>query len=345
MLSSWKSRSYFDKPRYDKFNIRNVCCLICRKVTAANTPLVFKPIFQERIWGGRKLEELFGKNIPAGKRIGESWEIVDRPEAQSMVQNGPLAGRSLHDLWVNFGEEVFGRVRNTPRFPLLIKLLDASEKLSLQVHPAERVAESLGGEAKTEFWYVAAAEPGAEIYVGLRQAMAREQFEQALRSGTVAECVHAIPVKEGDAMLLPPGRFHAVGTGNVMVEVQQNSDTTYRVFDWDRVDDTGQPRSLHLEEALQCIDFNDVAPKLIEPEDEVMVRHDLFVVEKWNLESPREVTALDQCAIICCLSGSLRCGDADFGRGQFFLVPAAMPEREIHPGSNGTSLLRITIPV
>jgi mannose-6-phosphate isomerase len=314
-------------------------------VTDFITPLVFKPIFQERIWGGRKLQKLFGKNIPAGKRIGESWEIVDRPEAQSMVRDGLLSGRSLHDLWVNFREEIFGRVWSTPRFPLLIKLLDASEKLSLQVHPAEEVAESLGGEAKTEFWYVAAADPGAEIYVGLRNTMPREQFEQALRSGTVAECVHAISVKEGNAMFLPSGRFHAIGAGNVLIEVQQNSDTTYRVFDWNRVDDTGQPRSLHIEEALQCIDFNDVAPRLVEPEGDVLVRHDLFVVEKWNLECPREVAAREQCAIVCCLNGSLRCGDADFIPGESFLVPASMPDREIHPRSEGTSLLRVTIPV
>ena len=309
------------------------------------TPIVFKPIFQERIWGGRKLEDLFGKNIPAGKNIGESWEIVDRPEAQSMVRDGPLADRSLHDLWVNFHEEVFGKVRDAPRFPLLIKLLDAREKLSLQVHPAETVAESLGGQAKTEFWYVAAAEPGAEIYVGLREAMARSQFEQALRSKTVAECVHAIPVKQGDAMFLPSGRFHAIGAGNVLIEVQQNSDTTYRVFDWNRVDDSGQPRSLHIEEALRCIDFNDVTPKLSEPDGDVLVRHDLFVVEKWDVESSREVADREQCAIICCLHGSLQCGDAYFTPGQFFLVPASMPNRKIHPGSEGTSLLRVTIPV
>jgi len=309
------------------------------------SPLLFEPLFQERIWGGRKLADLFGKKLPPNKPIGESWEIVDRPEAQSMVRDGPLADRSLHDLWVNFREEVFGKVSDTPRFPLLIKLLDARQKLSLQVHPAEEVAESLGGEAKTEFWYVAAAEPGAEIYVGLRRTMAREQFEHALRSGTVAECVHAVPVKEGDAMFLPSGRFHAIGTGNVLVEVQQNSDTTYRLFDWNRLDNTGQSRSLHIEEALQCIDFNDVAPKLIQPKGDLLVRHDLFVVEKWNLESPREVAGREQCAIVCCLSGSLRCGDADFTRGQFFLVPASMPDREIHPRGEGTSLLRVTIPV
>ena len=314
-------------------------------MTALNTSLVFKPIFQERIWGGRKLEELFGKNIPAGKRIGESWEIVDRPEVQSMVRDGPLADRSLHDLWVNFREEVFGKVRDTPRFPLLIKLLDAREKVSLQVHPAEEVAESLGGEAKTEFWYVAAAEPNAEIYVGLRRTMAREQFEHALRSGTVAECVHAVPVKEGDAMFLPSGRFHAIGTGNVLVEVQQNSDTTYRLFDWNRLDNTGQSRSLHIEEALQCIDFNDVRPRPVQTDGETLVRDKLFEVQKWDLDSSREIVPLGNFAIVFCLSGTLRCGDADFIPGQFFLVPASMPDRETHPRGEGTSLLRVTIPV
>jgi len=318
--------------------------LICRKVTELITPIVFEPIFQERIWGGRKLEELFGKNIPVGKCIGESWEIVDRPEAQSMVRDGPLADRSLHDLWVNFREEVFGKGGDAPRFPLLIKLLDAREKLSLQVHPTEEVAESLGGEAKTEFWYVAAAEPNAEIYVGLRNTMAREQFEQAVRSGTIADRVHTIPVKTGDAMFLPSGRFHAVGAGNVLVEVQQNSDTTYRVFDWNRVDETGKPRSLHIAEALQCIDFTDVAPKPVQPNGETLAGNTLFEVQKWNLESPREIAPPGQFAIVLCLSGALRCGDGEFSAGQFFLLPASMFNRTVRPKREGTSLLRIVIP-
>jgi mannose-6-phosphate isomerase len=313
-------------------------------------PLTFKSLFYERIWGGRKLEELFGKNIPAGKRVGESWEIVDRPEAQSIVCHGPLAGRSLHDLWVNFHEEIFGEVSDTPaatgvpRFPLLIKLLDAREKLSLQVHPPQKVADSLGGEAKTEFWYVAAAEPGAEIYVGLRQGITREQFEGALHSGTVAECVHAVPVKRGDAMFLPSGRFHAIGAGNVLVEVQQNSDTTYRLFDWNRVDDTGQPRSLHVEQALQCIDFKDVIPAPVRSNHETLVRDKLFEVQKWDLDRSREIVPSGRFAIVFCLSGSLRCGDGEFTPGQFFLVPASMSDREIHPTGEGTSLLRVTIP-
>src|SRR5436853_6494941 len=133
-----------------------------------NSPLGFEPIFQERIWGGRKLAELFEKNLPAGKRIGESWEIVDRPEAQSVVTNGPWKGKTLHELWSQHRTEVFGHVPDTPRFPVLIKLLDAQEKLSLQVHPPAAIAPKLGGEPKTEFWYVAQAGPDAELYVGFK---------------------------------------------------------------------------------------------------------------------------------------------------------------------------------
>src|SRR5205814_188788 len=189
----------------------------------------------ERIWGGRKLAELFGKKLPPDKRIGESWEIVDRPETQSVVANGPLKGKTLHELWSQHQKEVFGKVADSPgrtgipRFPLLIKLLDAEEKLSLQVHPPARIAARLGGEPKTECWYVASAESGAELFVGFKRPNTREQFAKSLRAGSAADDIHRIRVKAGDAMFLPSGRFHAVCAGNVLVEVQQNSDTTYRV--------------------------------------------------------------------------------------------------------------------
>src|SRR5438132_5944285 len=271
-----------------------------------NSPLIFEPIFMERIWGGRKLAELFGKKLPDGKRIGESWEIVDRPEAQSVVANGPLKGKTLHELWSQHRQEIFGDIPNTPpRFPLLIKLLDAEEKLSLQVHPPENIAAKLGGEPKTECWYVAAADPGAELFVGFRQSITRDEFEKSLSAGSAADYVHGIRVKEGDAMFLPAGRFHGIGGGNVLVEVQQNSDTTYRVFDWNRVDEsTVKPRQLHIDQALECIDFNDVAPKFTEPNGELLVKHDLFEIQKWRLDAPREVTPRGQFAIVCCLTGS-----------------------------------------
>jgi mannose-6-phosphate isomerase len=298
----------------------------------------------ERIWGGRKLAELFGKNLPTNKRIGESWEIVDRPEAQSVVMRGPLKGKSLHELWTEDRARIFGEVPDTPRFPLLIKLLDAHQKLSLQVHPPEQLAGKLGGEAKTEFWCVAAADPGAELLLGFCEPIKRDQFESALREGTAADYVHKIAVKPGDAAFLPTGRLHAVSAGNLLIEIQQNSDTTYRVFDWNRVDDKGKPRQLHIEQALQCIDFNDVRPELIEPHGELLIEHQLFEIQKWNLDSPRESAPLGQFVVVCCLTGQLTCANVDLAPGEFFLIPAYLRNRQMKSLVAKTSLLRVTIP-
>ena len=310
------------------------------------SPLTFQPIFMERIWGGRKLAELFGKDPPPGKQIGESWEIVDRPEAQSVVANGRLKGKTLHELWSQHRQEIFGKLPSTPRFPLLIKLLDAQEKLSLQVHPPEKIAAMLGGEPKTECWYVAAAEPAAELFVGFKKATSREDFEKSLRAGSAADHVHTIKVKQGDTMFLPAGRFHGIGAGNVLVEVQQNSDTTYRVFDWNRVDQsTGKSRQLHIDQALECIDFNDVAPKLSEADSEALVKHQLFEIQKWSLDAARQVCPAGQFAIVCCLTGSLSCANVNLRPGEFFLVPAALQDRQLKPSGDGTTLLRITIPL
>src|SRR6266704_2906357 len=171
-------------------------------------PIVFEPIFMERMWGGRWFESEFGKKLPPNTRIGESWEIVDRPEAQSIVRDGALRGKTLHELWAQHRQSIFGDVPDSPRFPLLVKLLDAREKLSLQVHPPEKIAAELAGEPKTEFWYVAAADPGTRLFVGVKEAITRDRFEEALRSGTIAKHVHSIPVKTGDAMFLPAGRLH-----------------------------------------------------------------------------------------------------------------------------------------
>jgi len=307
-------------------------------------PIIFEPLFMERPWGGRRLETQFGKRLPSKVRIGESWEIVDRPEAQSIVRDGPLHGKTLHELWTKHQQEIFGDVAKFSRFPLLIKLLDAQEKLSLQVHPPENIARKVGGEPKTEFWYVAVTDSNADLFIGLRKAMTRNQFEEAVRAGTIADHVHKIPVTAGDAMFVPAGRLHAVGAGNLLVEIQQNSDTTYRVFDWNRVDQNGKARPLHVDQALECINFDDTEPKLIEPKGELLVRHELFEIQKWDWNSPREIAPLGQFAIIGCLTGSLRCSDVDLAPGKFCLVPASSPDRQVNPRSAGTSLLRVTIP-
>ena len=308
------------------------------------TPLTFEPIFMERMWGGRRLEAEFGKKLPPQRPIGESWEIVDRPEAQSIVREGLLRGKTLHELWTQYRDEIFGEAPDSSRFPLLLKLLDAHDKLSLQVHPPEKLADRLGGEPKTEFWYVAAADPGAELYLGFRESITRDQFEKALLDGTAADHVHTVRVKTGDSAFLPAGRLHALGAGNLLIEVQQNSDTTYRVFDWNRVDDKGKRRQLHIDQALQCIDFNDVAPKLVEPQGELLVRHELFEVQKWNLMASREISSQRQFAIVCCLSGAIRCGGADLSPGECFLVPPSLSDQILQPQRKETNLLRITIP-
>lgn len=227
-------------------------------------PLSFHPIFKERVWGGRELQRRYGKLLPPGAPIGESWEICDRPEEASVVANGPLAGRDLHWLVEHRQRELLGSIRPPRgRFPVLAKILDARERLSLQVHPPPAVAARLGGEPKTELWYIADAAPGAEVFVGLRRGVTRTEFEHRLSEGTVAECLHRLSVQTGDAILLPSGRVHALGAGLVIFEVQQNSDTTYRVFDWNRVGLDGQPRELHVTQALESINFEDHEPALL----------------------------------------------------------------------------------
>jgi mannose-6-phosphate isomerase len=227
-------------------------------------PLKFRPIFKERVWGGRNLERLFQKQLPPEIPIGESWEISDRPGDVSEIENGPLAGKTLRWLMETQREALLGTAKaEGDRFPLLIKILDAQEKLSIQVHPPAKIAAELGGEPKTEMWYIADATPEADLYVGLRRGVTREQFEKAIQDGTVADCVHRIQVRAGDVMFLPSGRLHAIGAGNVIFEIQQNSDTTYRVFDWNRKGTDGKPRELHVEKSLASINFEDFEPGLI----------------------------------------------------------------------------------
>ncbi len=227
-------------------------------------PLTFQPIFMERVWGGRNLEKLYQKPLPPARPIGESWEISDRPEAESLIAHGSLAGKSLRWLMENQPQDVMGSARTEgDRFPLLIKILDAQETLSVQVHPPAALAARLGGEPKTEMWYIADATPQAELFVGLKRGVTRQEFERRIKDGTVADCLHRIRVRGGDAVFLPSGRLHAIGEGNVIFEIQQNSDTTYRVFDWNRVGLDGKPRELHVAQSLASINFDDFEPALI----------------------------------------------------------------------------------
>ncbi len=227
--------------------------------------LRFTPIYQQRVWGGRQLESRFQRALPAdGLPYGESWELVDRPEAQSVVATpGRWQGVCLHDLWTTHRAEIFGsQAPESPRFPLLLKILDAREVLSLQVHPPAEKAEVLGGEPKTEMWVMAAVEPGAKLYAGVEPGTTRESFAAALAAETAEHLVPSLHPSAGDFIFIPSGRLHAIGAGFLIFEIQQNSDTTYRVYDWGRRGLDGKPRQLHVEQSLDSIDFTDKAPEL-----------------------------------------------------------------------------------
>lgn len=318
-------------------------------------PFTFQPIFKERVWGGREIERLYGKPLPAGAPIGESWEISDRPGDASVIGNGPLAGKDLRWLMENHAPELLGGVKPATgnRFPLLCKILDAREKLSLQVHPPPNIAVELGGEPKTEMWFIADAAPGAELYVGLKRGVTRAEFEKQIREGSVAECFHRLPVRAGEAMFLPSGRVHAIGAGLVIFEIQQNSDTTYRVFDWNRVGLDGQPRELHVPQSLASIDFNDFGPDLVRTQfavDGKIQRRSLVCDPLFNVEELEMKTGagLDlkpgRLQIIAAVRGQfeIKSGSvsANAGDGQFWLVPASLA-RTIILAKTDAALLRV----
>jgi mannose-6-phosphate isomerase len=226
--------------------------------------LVFKPLYQDRIWGGTALAEALGHTLPDGRKIGESWEIVDRPEAQSVVDNGSLAGQSLRAVIAREPAAVMGPNWPATRpFPILVKWLDCNERLSLQVHPPASVAPSLGGEPKTENWYVAHARADAQLIVGFKQPTTPEAFTRAMQDGTLDNLVNRVPVKAGDSVLVHSGQIHAIDSGNLILEIQQNSDTTYRVSDWGRVDAKGKPRELHLAQSMRSILWDAPAPRVL----------------------------------------------------------------------------------
>ncbi|MBW7908277.1 MAG: class I mannose-6-phosphate isomerase [Kiritimatiellae bacterium] len=227
-------------------------------------PLLLAPIYRDYIWGGSRIQSHFGRtSIPA--RCAESWEVADRPEGQSVVCGGPFDGYTLGKLVNELGASLLGARGTSERFPLLIKLIDARETLSVQVHPNNENAHRTGGEPKTEMWYILAADPGACIYAGFKPGATPAAFRAALEEETVEALLNKIPVKAGDAVYMPGGRVHAIGAGCLILECQQNSNTTYRLYDWGRVDAEGRPRELHIESALQVINWGEPPTELARP--------------------------------------------------------------------------------
>lgn len=223
-----------------------------------NLPLVFRPIFRSYIWGGQRLGKMLGKAMPSAGDWAESWELVDRASDQSIVDDGPFEGWSLRQLIESFPEEILGCHSQLSQFPLLLKYLDCNRDLSLQVHPNDAYAAKLTPPdlGKTEAWYVIHAEPGAKIYAGLTPNMTRQELTSLIAEGKTIEAMQVIEAKPGDCYFIPAGTVHALGSGLVVAEIQQASDTTFRLFDWNRLDQDGNPRTLHVTQALEVIDFD-----------------------------------------------------------------------------------------
>lgn len=277
------------------------------------TFLQFEPIYQERVWGGRGLASYLGRTLPGSAPIGESWELVDRPEAQSVISEGAWKGKTLRQLFETSAAEIMGPSWPKDRpFPILVKWLDCRDRLSVQVHPPASIAARLGGEPKTENWYFGKTDGGAAVYAGLRAGVTRGSFEAAIAAGTVDQCLDRLPVLNGDSLLIHSGTMHAIDAGNVILEIQQNSDTTYRVYDWGRVGLDGKPRALHVNQSLESLGANtSPAPRLIRSDkaSDVLVRCREFSIRRERLKAGGKLSFApgEQARILSVVEGELSC--------------------------------------
>jgi mannose-6-phosphate isomerase len=305
--------------------------------------LRFEPILREYLWGGRRLASELGKSLGDGDHYAESWEIVDHGDDQSVVAEGPLGGQTLHHLVTQHGEALFGRHHPQQRFPLLFKFLDAHQTLSVQVHPDDREAAKLHPPdlGKTEAWIVLAAEPGSIIYAGLKPGIDGTQLEHAIKAGNCNEALHQFEPAVGDCVFLPARTIHALGAGLVIAEIQQASDTTFRLYDWNRVDRHGNPRPLHIEQSLTTIDFSrgPVDPQSPQPTGrphvERLVECDHFVLDRWRIDGPVTLSNDNRFHIVAVVSGNTTLAGVgsshSLRRGETILVPACCEKVVIAP--------------
>ncbi len=305
-------------------------------------PLRFQPILRRYLWGGRRLENL-GKTLDAGNDYAESWEVVDRGADQSRVAFGPLAGRTLHELMIEHRAALLGRHASAERFPLLIKFLDAQQRLSLQVHPDDARAAQLEPPdlGKTEAWVILDAAPGSYLYAGLRRAVDQQLLQREVARQTCELCVTRIEPEVGDCYFLPAGVLHALGPGLLVAEIQQASDTTYRLFDWNRIGPDGAPRTLHVDAALEAIDYaygpvSAQRPKPTErPHVEQLVACDKFVLDRWKFSTPQTAGGDGRCHMLLVLAGAMDvAGDPGPGPlrpGSVIVLPSELPPVMIQP--------------
>lgn len=320
-------------------------------------PLRFEPVFRSYIWGGRRLGSVLGKPIGDGPRYAESWELVDHGEDQSVVAEGQLAGTTLSQLVQRFGKRLMGEGWSgdgSSSFPLLLKYLDCNRVLSVQVHPDDSYARRMSPPdlGKTEAWYVIDAEPGSVIYAGLADGVTRETFGTAIQTGRVADVLNSVEAKAGQCIFIPAGTVHALGAGILVAEIQQSSDTTFRVYDWDRLGDDGKPRALHIEQALEVTNYAAPAvkpqvPQILDGGGERLVKCEKFVMDRYALTEGRSLVG-GRMKIVTTVEGGgvLHCRSAEYSmrRGDTLLLPAELEGCEFVPFNPGATLLAMSLP-
>ena len=309
-------------------------------------PLKFNPIFKEKIWGGHKIATLLHKDFSPLANCGESWELSGVEDEVSVVANGFLSGNELNELIEIYMYDLVGDepyLKYGLGFPLLIKFIDAEENLSVQVHPDDKLAgERYGLNGKTELWHVLNANPGAGLYVGFQSGTTRQRYLDALKNGTIEQLLQFYPVAKGDTFFIPAGTVHAIGKGVLLAEIQQPSDITYRIFDWNRVDEHGQSRDLHIEEALNAISFDDKCTYKIEYEKSLnstskIIRSDFFNINLLSFDKPiqKSYHNIDSFVIYICVEGEIHflCDDTVeiLKKGEVLLKPALLETLNLVP--------------
>jgi mannose-6-phosphate isomerase len=328
-------------------------------------PIVFEPYFRPQLWGGRRLEQYLGRPLPATGNFGEAWVLSAQSLHVSRVAEGPLAGMPLTQLWATRAGELTGRPAdsNGP-FPLLLKYLDCQELLSIQVHPSDEIARELHLRdlGKTEAWVVLDADPTARVYAGLRPGITAGDVQRGLADGTLAQCLHEFAPQKGQCIFLPAGTTHAVGGGVLIAEVQQTSDATFRLFDWNRVGPDGKPRTLHTAEALRSIDWSagpvspaqgHAIPGLASPTSgQRLVECRYFSIDRFEVAAPLELPYSQRLSLWMVLEGSVDLASLatgyhrQFRRGETVLVPAAASQLQWlpRPGATAATLLGVLMP-
>ncbi len=296
-----------------------------------NYPLKLQPLFRRYLWGGRRLETMLGKQLGEGDDYAESWEVVDHGEDQSVVLDGLAAGQTLRSLVTDHNAELFGQHAPQKQFPLLLKFLDCNRTLSVQVHPNDEQGAQLDPPdlGKTEAWVVLAADPGSKLYAGLKPGVTRDDLQAALAEGNCEQCLHEFEPQIGDCVFIEAGTVHALGAGLVIAEIQQASDTTFRLFDWNRVDAQGNPRQLHIEQSLATINFSrgPVAPQ--QPTDtgvegrQRLVDCNKFVLDRCTFKNKRTLGGDNRFHLFVLLEGSVEIAGVLFSAGETCLLPAA----------------------